>query len=128
MNARCGVRTETLSDPAAEQGLEHGGGQDENPRCGVRHRLEVRRLPDVLQEEPAGRQGLLTGVVRAAQRPRATPDDVQQVEFRVMDLVRYRDGQWAEHWAVADAVSLLRQTGGLRDYLKLRHRRSPTSP
>jgi len=35
------------------------------------------------------------------------------VEFRVMDLVRYRDGQWAEHWAVADAVSLLRQTGAL---------------
>jgi pyruvate/2-oxoglutarate dehydrogenase complex dihydrolipoamide dehydrogenase (E3) component len=28
-------------------------------------------------------------------------------------LVRYRDGQWAEHWAVADAVSLLRQTGAL---------------
>ena len=40
-----------------------------------------------------------------------------QVEFRVMDLVRYRDGQWTEHWAVADAVSLLRQTGGLHDYL-----------
>jgi predicted ester cyclase len=36
-----------------------------------------------------------------------------QVEFRVMDLVRYQDGQWAEHWAVADGVSLLRQTGAL---------------
>ena len=35
------------------------------------------------------------------------------VEFRVMDLVRYRDGQWDEHWAVADAISLLRQTGAL---------------
>ena len=41
------------------------------------------------------------------------PPSGNQVEFRVMDLVRYRDGQWAEHWAVADAVSLLRQTGAL---------------
>jgi predicted ester cyclase len=40
-----------------------------------------------------------------------------QVEIRVMDLVSYRDGQWAEHWAVADAVSLLRQTGGLHGSL-----------
>ena len=45
------------------------------------------------------------------------PPSGNQVEFRVMDLVSYRDGQWAEHWAVADAVSLLRQTGGLRDNL-----------
>ncbi|SEM18908.1 hypothetical protein SAMN05414137_12054 [Streptacidiphilus jiangxiensis] len=30
-----------------------------------------------------------------------------------MDLVRYRDGQWAEHWAAADAAGLLRQTGAL---------------
>ena len=45
------------------------------------------------------------------------PPSGNQVEFRVMDLVSYRDGQWAEHWAVADAVSLLRQTGGLRDDL-----------
>jgi hypothetical protein len=30
-----------------------------------------------------------------------------------MDLVRYQGGQWAEHWAVADALSLLRQTGAL---------------
>jgi hypothetical protein len=30
-----------------------------------------------------------------------------------MDLVRYRDGQWAEHWAVADALTLLRQTGAM---------------
>ena len=41
------------------------------------------------------------------------PPSGNQVEFRVMDLVRYRDGQWAEHWAVADGVSLLRQTGAL---------------
>ena len=41
------------------------------------------------------------------------PASGNTVEFRVMDLVRYRDGQWAEHWAVADAVSLLRQTGAL---------------
>jgi predicted ester cyclase len=41
------------------------------------------------------------------------PASGNAVEFRVMDLVRYRDGQWAEHWAVADAVSLLRQTGAL---------------
>lgn len=34
-----------------------------------------------------------------------------QVEFRVMDLVRFREGQMTEHWAVADALSLLRQTG-----------------
>ena len=45
------------------------------------------------------------------------PPSGNLVEFRVMDLVRYRDGQWAEHWAVADAVSLLRQTDGLPDYL-----------
>ncbi len=41
------------------------------------------------------------------------PPSGNQVEFRVMDLVRYRDGQMAEHWAVADALSLLRQTGAL---------------
>jgi predicted ester cyclase len=41
------------------------------------------------------------------------PPSGNQAEFRVMDLVRYRDGQWAGHWAVADAVSLLRQTGAL---------------
>ena len=41
------------------------------------------------------------------------PASGNAVEFRVMDLVRYQDGQWAEHWAVADAVSLLRQTGAL---------------
>ena len=31
------------------------------------------------------------------------PPSGNQVGFRVMDLVRYQDGQWAEHWAVADA-------------------------
>ena len=38
------------------------------------------------------------------------PRSGNRVEFRVMDLVRYRDGQLFEHWAVADAVTLLRQT------------------
>jgi predicted ester cyclase len=52
------------------------------------------------------------------------PPSGNPIEFRVMDLVRYQDGQWAEHWAVADVVSLLGQTGGLRDYLD----RQPTSP
>jgi predicted ester cyclase len=41
------------------------------------------------------------------------PASGRAVEFRVMDLVRYRDGRWAEHWAVADAVTLLRQVGAL---------------
>ncbi|MBF8192792.1 ester cyclase [Nonomuraea sp. K274] len=41
------------------------------------------------------------------------PPSGNQIEFRVMDLVRYRDGQMVEHWAVADAMSLLRQTGAL---------------
>ena len=41
------------------------------------------------------------------------PPSGNRVEFRVMDLVRYRDGRLFEHWAVADAVSLLRQTGAL---------------
>ncbi|MDV9171962.1 ester cyclase [Streptomyces sp. W16] len=41
------------------------------------------------------------------------PPSGNRVEFRVMDLVHYRDGQLFEHWAVADAVSLLRQTGAL---------------
>jgi predicted ester cyclase len=41
------------------------------------------------------------------------PPSGNAVEFRVMDLVRYRDGQWAEHWAVADALTLLRQTGAM---------------
>ena len=45
------------------------------------------------------------------------PPSGNQVELRVMDLVSHHDGQWAEQWAVADAVSLLRQTGGLHDYL-----------
>jgi hypothetical protein len=31
----------------------------------------------------------------------------------VIDLVRYWSGQWAEHWAVADVLSLLRQAGAL---------------
>jgi predicted ester cyclase len=41
------------------------------------------------------------------------PPSGRQVEFRVMDMVRYRDGQMAEHWSVADALTLLRQTGAL---------------
>jgi predicted ester cyclase len=44
------------------------------------------------------------------------PPSGNPVEFPVMDLVRYRDGQWAEHWAVADVVSLLGQTGGLGNH------------
>ncbi|WP_323746102.1 ester cyclase [Catenulispora pinisilvae] len=41
------------------------------------------------------------------------PPSGNPIEFRVMDLVRFRDGQWIEHWAVADGVTLLRQTGAL---------------
>ena len=41
------------------------------------------------------------------------PASGNAVEFRVMDLVRFRGGQWVEHWAVADAVNLLRQIGAL---------------
>ena len=41
------------------------------------------------------------------------PPSGNPVEFRVMDLVRFRDGRLAGHWAVADAVTLLRQTGAL---------------
>lgn len=41
------------------------------------------------------------------------PASGNQLEFRVMDLVRYHDGQMIEHWAVADSLSLLRQTGAL---------------
>ncbi|MDH6706637.1 putative ester cyclase [Kitasatospora sp. MAA19] len=41
------------------------------------------------------------------------PPSGNRVEFRVMDLAYYRDGQPFEHWAVADGVSLLRQTGAL---------------
>ncbi|MDH6115529.1 putative ester cyclase [Kitasatospora sp. MAP12-15] len=41
------------------------------------------------------------------------PPSGNRVEFGAMDLVRYRDGQFFEHWAVADAVTLLRQTGAL---------------
>jgi len=41
------------------------------------------------------------------------PPSGNHVEFRVMDLLRYQGGQWAEHWAVADALGLLRQTGAL---------------
>ena len=41
------------------------------------------------------------------------PPSGNQVEFRAMDLVRYPDGQLAEHSAVADALSLLRETGAL---------------
>lgn len=32
------------------------------------------------------------------------PPSGNAVEFRVMDLVRYRDGQWAEHWAVVGGL------------------------
>jgi predicted ester cyclase len=41
------------------------------------------------------------------------PPSGNPVEFRVMDLVRFQDGRLVEHWAVADAVTLLRQTGAL---------------
>ncbi|GAB3565257.1 ester cyclase [Amycolatopsis endophytica] len=41
------------------------------------------------------------------------PPSGNQVEFRVMDVARYRDGQMAEHWAIADALTLLRQAGAL---------------
>lgn len=41
------------------------------------------------------------------------PPSGNPVEFRVMDLVRFQDGQLFEHWAIADALSLLRQTGAL---------------
>ncbi|WP_042431255.1 ester cyclase [Streptacidiphilus anmyonensis] len=43
----------------------------------------------------------------------SVPPSGNPIELRVMDLVRYRDGKWAEHWAVADAAGLLRQTGAL---------------
>ena len=41
------------------------------------------------------------------------PPSGKPVEFAVMDLVRYRDGRMLEHWAVADALTLLQQTGAL---------------
>jgi len=41
------------------------------------------------------------------------PPSGNPVEFRVMDLVRLQDGRLIEHWAVADVVTLLRQTGAL---------------
>jgi predicted ester cyclase len=41
------------------------------------------------------------------------PPSGNPVEFRVMDLVRFQDGQLFEHWAIADALSLLRRTGAL---------------
>ncbi|MEY9930714.1 putative ester cyclase [Catenulispora sp. GP43] len=41
------------------------------------------------------------------------PPSGNAVEFRVMDLVRFQDGLWVEHWAVADGVTLLRQAGAL---------------
>jgi predicted ester cyclase len=41
------------------------------------------------------------------------PPSGNSVEFRVMDLVRFQDGRLIEHGAVADAVTLLRQTGAL---------------
>ncbi|WP_328608868.1 ester cyclase [Amycolatopsis sp. NBC_00345] len=33
-----------------------------------------------------------------------TPPSGQNVEFRVMDFVRMRDGQFIEHWSVLDQV------------------------
>jgi predicted ester cyclase len=41
------------------------------------------------------------------------PASGNEIEFRVMDFVRYQDGRMIEHWAVADSLSLLRQTGAL---------------
>ncbi|MFI5778883.1 ester cyclase [Nocardia sp. NPDC051570] len=41
------------------------------------------------------------------------PPSGNPIEFRVIDLVRLQNGQLIEHWAVADALSLLRQTGAL---------------
>lgn len=39
------------------------------------------------------------------------PPSGRRVELPTMDLVRYRDGLMYEHWAVADGLGLLRQTG-----------------
>ncbi|MEV5779328.1 ester cyclase [Streptomyces antimycoticus] len=36
-------------------------------------------------------------------------------EMGVMDVVRYRDGLQFEHWAVADGLGFLRQTGLLKE-------------
>jgi predicted ester cyclase len=41
------------------------------------------------------------------------PPSGKPLEFAVMDLVRYRDGLMIEHWAIADALTLLQQTGAL---------------
>lgn len=29
------------------------------------------------------------------------------VDLRIIDMVRFQDGQWAEHWSVADITALL---------------------
>jgi AraC-like DNA-binding protein len=42
-------------DPVPQQGLEHGGWQDEGHHCGVRERLEVHRLAVVPEQELLGR-------------------------------------------------------------------------
>jgi predicted ester cyclase len=39
-----------------------------------------------------------------------------QVEFRVRELLRYRGGRWAEHWAVADVLGLQRQVGAFSQF------------
>ncbi|MDI5969818.1 ester cyclase [Streptomyces sp. SL13] len=41
------------------------------------------------------------------------PPSGDQIEFRVTGLVRFRNGWRSEHWAVADAVTLLRRTDAL---------------
>ncbi|WP_256789353.1 ester cyclase [Frankia sp. AvcI1] len=41
------------------------------------------------------------------------PASGRPVEFAIMDITRYRDGLMVEHWAVADALTLLHQTGAL---------------
>jgi predicted ester cyclase len=39
------------------------------------------------------------------------PASGKPVEFQVFDLVRYRDGQLLEHWAVIDSATMLKQIG-----------------
>ncbi len=41
------------------------------------------------------------------------PPSGKPVEFAVMDLTRYRDGLMFERWSLADALTLLQQTGAL---------------
>ena len=44
------------------------------------------------------------------------PSSGNHIEVQVFDMVRIRDGQVTEHWGLMDAMSIMRQIGGMPEF------------